>query len=76
MLTFRRHHQDDPPAWVAGPACPEYRATGLELRLIDLVELRERSVRGGFDDIAVLDAEIAEVRAELLALGVGDPLAA
>ena len=75
MLTFRRHHHDDPPAWVAGPACAEYRVSGLELRLIDLVELRERSERAGFDDIAVLDAEIAEVREELVALGV-DPLAA
>jgi hypothetical protein len=72
MLTFRRHHHLDRPAWVEGPACPEYRASGLELRLIDLVELRERSVRAGFDDVATLDAEITEVRDELAALGL-DP---
>lgn len=72
MLTFRRHHHDETPAWVQGPACAEYRVSGLELRLIDLVELRQRSARAGFDDVAVLDAEIAEVRAELIALGV-DP---
>lgn len=76
MLTFRRHHHDEPPAWIAGPTCAEYRVTGLELRLIDLVELRERSARSGFDDLAAIDAEIAEVRGELAALGVGDPLAA
>ncbi|QYG94826.1 hypothetical protein HC251_21950 [Iamia sp. SCSIO 61187] len=75
MLTFRRQHDDPRPAWTEAPACAEYRTTGLELRLIDLVELRERSERAGFDDIAVLDAEIAEVREELVALGV-DPLAA
>jgi hypothetical protein len=72
MLTFRRHHHEETPAWVQAPVCPEYRVSGLELRLIDLVELRERSVRGGFDDVADLDAEIAEVRAELAALGA-DP---
>lgn len=72
MLTFRRHHHEATPAWVEGPACAEYRASGLELRLIDLVELRERSVRGGFDDVAALDAEIAEVGAELRTLGI-DP---
>jgi hypothetical protein len=70
MLTFRRHHHEESPAWVQGPACPEYRVSGLELRLIDLVELRDRSTRAGFDDVATLDAEIAEVRAELAALGV------
>lgn len=72
MLTFRRHHHDDVPAWVRGPACAEYRASGLELRLIDLVELRQRSARAGFDDVDALDAEITEVQAELAALGV-DP---
>ncbi|HMJ77700.1 MAG TPA: hypothetical protein VK507_17095 [Iamia sp.] len=71
MLTFRRHHHEH-PAWVQAPACAEYRASGLELRLIDLVELRGRSARAGFDDVTVLDAEIAEVRAELAALGI-DP---
>lgn len=75
MLTFRRHHPDSHPAWTGAPACAEYRATGLELRLIDLVELRERSARAGFDDVADLDAQIAEVRAELVALG-GGPLPA
>lgn len=72
MLTFRRHHHEESPAWTTGPACAEYRVSGLELRLIDLVELRERSVRAGFDDVDALAAEIAEVRAELIALGV-DP---
>lgn len=73
MLTFRRHHHDEEsPAWVQGPACVEYRVSGLELRLIDLVELRARSARAGFDDVATLDAEIAEVRGELAGLGV-DP---
>ncbi|HEX7134645.1 MAG TPA: hypothetical protein VF228_18875 [Iamia sp.] len=72
MLTFRRHHHEESPAWVQAPACPEYRVSGLELRLIDLVELRERSVRAGFDDVAELDAEIAEVRGELATLGA-DP---
>jgi hypothetical protein len=72
MLTFRRHHHDAVPAWAQAPACPEYRASGLELRLIDLVELRDRSARAGFDDVAALDAEITEVRTELIALGI-DP---
>jgi hypothetical protein len=71
MLTFRRHHHDEEsPAWVQGPACVEYRVSGLELRLIDLVELRARSARAGFDDVATLDAEIADVRDELADLGV------
>lgn len=74
MLTFRRHHRDESPAWIQGPACVEYRASGLELRLIDLVELRARSARAGFDDVADLDAEIAEVRDELAGLGI-DPRA-
>jgi hypothetical protein len=72
MLTFRRHPHDASPAWVEGPACPEYRASGLELRLLDLVALRDRAVRGGFDDVAALEAEIVEVGLELVALGV-DP---
>lgn len=72
MLTFRRSHHEHVPAWVQAPACPEYRASGLELRLIDLVELRERSARAGFDDVADLDAEILGVQAELAALGI-DP---
>jgi len=73
MLTFRRHHQNDErPAWISGPACVEYRVSGLELRLIDLVELRARSARAGFDDVADLDVELAEVRAELAGLGI-DP---
>jgi hypothetical protein len=73
MLTFRRHHHDaESPAWAQGPACVEYRVSGLELRLIDLVELRARSARAGFDDVATLDAEIAEVRDELAGLGI-DP---
>jgi hypothetical protein len=71
MLTFRHHHPDSRPAWTEAPACAEYRTTGLELRLIDLVELRERSERAGFDDVADLDAQIAEVRQELVGLGVG-----
>ena len=71
MLTFRRHHHDEEsPAWVQGPACLEYRVSGLELRLIDLVELRARSARAGFDDVATLDTEIAEVRDELAGLGI------
>lgn len=71
MLTFRRPHRDDVsdvPAWARAPQCREYRASGLELRLIDLVELRERSARAGFDDVAALDAEIDEVRSELAAI--------
>ncbi len=72
MLTFRRHHHDASPAWVEGPACPEYRVSGLELRLLDLVALRDRAGRGGFDDVAALEAEIVEVGLELVALGV-DP---
>lgn len=72
MLTFRRHHHEQSPAWVQAPVCPEYRVSGLELRLIDLVELRDRSARAGFDDVADLDTEIAEVRSELASLGA-DP---
>ena len=76
MLTFRRHHHDlgldESPAWVQAPACPEYRVSGLELRLLDLIALRDRAVRGGFDDVAALEAEIVEVGFELIALGV-DP---
>ncbi len=71
MLTFRRPHRDDvpeAPAWARAPQCDEYRASGLELQLIDLVEMRDRSVRAGFDDVAALDAEIDEVRAELAAI--------
>jgi len=72
MLPFRRHHHDAAPPWVQAAPCPEYRASGLELRLIDLVELRGRSARAGFDDVRALDAEILEVRTELIALGI-DP---
>ena len=72
MLTFRRPHHDEVPPWAEAPVCAEYRASGLELRLIDLVELRGRSVRAGFDDVVALDAEIDEVRSELAALGI-DP---
>jgi hypothetical protein len=68
VLTFRRHRTDTAPAWTTSPAPVEFRACGLELRLIDLVDLRERSARAGFDDVAVLDDEIAELRDELVRL--------
>ena len=69
MLTFRRHHHEVEPAWAHAAIPPEFRASGLELRLIDLVDLRERSARAGFDDVEALDAEITEVRDELARLG-------
>lgn len=69
MLTFRRHHHDAEPAWAQAAVPDEFRASGLELQLIDLVDLRDRSARAGFDDVDVLDAEIAEIRDELAHLG-------
>ena len=71
MLTFRRHHHEVDPAWAHAATPPEFRATGLELQLIDLVDLRDRSARAGFDDVDALEAEIAEVRDELARLVEG-----
>jgi hypothetical protein len=70
VLTFRRHHQPE-PAWASATIPPEFRASGLELELIELVDLRDRSARAGFDDVDALDGRIAEVRDELARLGEG-----
>ena len=69
VLTFRRHHPEAEPAWAHASIPAEFRASGLELQLIDLVDLRDRSARAGFDDVEALDLEIAELRDELARLG-------
>ena len=71
MLPFRRH-QPEPTPWTQAPVCAEYHASGLELRLIDLVDQREQAIRAG-RDVVRLDVEIAEVNDELARVAV-DPL--
>ncbi len=69
MLTFRRHHHEAEAAWAQASVPPEFRASGLELELIELVDLRDRSARAGFDDVDSLNGQIAEVRDQLARLG-------
>lgn len=71
MLTFRRHHREADPAWAHASIPSEFRASGLELELIELVDLRDRSAYAGFDDVDELESRIAEVRDELARLGEG-----
>lgn len=72
MFPFRHQNSTPEPAWCRATVCNEFHASGLELRLIDLVELRDRSERAGFDDIDEIEAEIDEVQRELAEIS-GDP---
>ena len=67
MLTFRRSPRPpaEVPAWLASDGCAEFRAVGLELQLIDAVERRDRFRRGGVGDLSEIDAEVADLQAEL-----------
>ena len=65
MFPFRSDHSAPEPAWCRATVCNEFHASGLELRLIDLVELRDRSERAGFDDVDEIQSEIDEVQREL-----------
>ncbi|HYI61447.1 MAG TPA: hypothetical protein VEW93_06535 [Acidimicrobiales bacterium] len=68
MLTFRRHRTDGPtraPAWMLDDCCSEFRASGLELQLIEAVEARDRLQRGGVGDRDEVEAEIARLQDEL-----------
>ena len=56
-----------PAPWSDGHAAPEDRALGFELELIEL-ERRRREVAHEGGDLVAVDAEIAQVRAELAAV--------
>jgi hypothetical protein len=58
---------DEPAPWTDGHASPEDRALGFELELIEL-ERRRREVSHEGGDLAPLEAEMAQVRAELAAV--------
>lgn len=76
MLPFRRHHPrvTEPPPWTLSPVCAEYHASGLELRLIDLVDERDRWLRVG-RDVGSLDEEIADLQDELARVESGSAFA-
>lgn len=75
MLSLRHHRHDAEPSAADPPVCAEYRASGLELRLIDLVEERTRAEVAGRVDTAELEAKIATVRDEQAAVCAEDDLA-
>lgn len=63
-----RHHPTPQHPWLAAPRCDEFRASGLELELIDAVDQLERAEAAGSPDRPALAAQVRWLQDDLVAI--------